>query len=142
MTDARVAKTQHGILVAGSVSGALKRMAIPMALGTVSMVLVNIVDTFWVARLGTDYVAAMTYTFPVVGLIINLALGVMIGTSTAVARAIGSGRGNEAGRITTDALLLAIGLVTLISVHGVSSQEMVFRTLGAEGRVLEPPKST
>ena len=52
-------------------------MAILMALGTVSMVLVNTVDTFWVARLGTDYVAAMTYTFPVVGLIINLALGVM-----------------------------------------------------------------
>ena len=107
-----------------------------MALGTVSMVLVNIVDTFWVARLGTDYVAAMTYTFPVVGLIINR-VGRHDWDTTAVARAIGSGRGNEAGRITTEARLLAIGLVTLISVLGVSSQELVFRTRGAEGRVLE-----
>ena len=96
-----MAITSQKSLVEGDVGEALKRMAIPMAMGMVFMIMVNIVDTFWVGRLGTDYVAAMTYTFPVVGLVINLALGLMIGTSTAVARAIGAGREDTAARLTT-----------------------------------------
>ena len=39
-------------------------MALPMAFGMVFMIAVNLIDTFWVGRLGTEYVAAMTYTFP------------------------------------------------------------------------------
>ena len=73
-----MSESKAGLLIEGDVGHALRKMAAPMALGMVFMILVNIVDTFWVGRLGTDYVAAMTYTFPVVGLVINLALGLMI----------------------------------------------------------------
>lgn len=131
-----MASTQHGVLVEGSVSGALRRMAIPMAMGMVFMILVNIIDTFWVAQLGTEYVAAMTYTFPVVGLVINVALGIMIGTSTAVARTIGAGESKEASQLTMYAIYLALGLVVVLSGIGLLSQDWIFRLLGAKGQIL------
>jgi len=62
-----------------------------MLVGMVAMILVNLIDTYWVAQLGTDALAAMTFAFPVEAVVINVALGLMIGTSVAVARAIGSG---------------------------------------------------
>ena len=135
-----MAITSQKSLVEGDVGEALKRMAIPMAMGMVFMIMVNIVDTFWVGRLGTDYVAAMTYTFPVVGLVINLALGLMIGTSTAVARAIGAGREDTAARLTTHALLFAIVAVALVCILGLYTQDALFRLLGAEGDVLRLTK--
>ena len=72
-----MAQSQRAALVEGKVSAALVRMALPMALGMVFMIAVNLIDTYWVSRIatgaeGTRYVAAMTYTFPVVGLIINI----------------------------------------------------------------------
>ena len=72
----------------------------------------NVIDTFWVARLGTEELAAMTFTFPVIGLVINLGLGIMIGTSTAVARAIGGGEKQQAARLTTHALIFAVASVS------------------------------
>ena len=131
-----MADSQHGVLVEGSVSAALRKMAVPMAFGMIFMIAVNLIDTYWVARLGTEYVAAMTFTFPVVGLVINLVFGVMIGTSTAVARIVGQGDEAGARRVTGHALLLAIGLVILFSGVGLLSQEWLFSLLGAEGEVL------
>lgn len=124
--------TPAGALVEGSVTTALRRMALPMALGMVFMILVNLIDTWWVARLGTAELAAMTFTFPVVGLIINVAFGLMIGTSTAVARAIGAGESGRAARLTTHALFFSVGAVALLSTVGLATQDFVFGLLGAD----------
>ena len=136
-----MAQTQHGVLVEGPVGAALRKMAVPMAFGMIFMIAVNLIDTFWVAKLGTRYVAAMTFTFPVIGLIINLALGVMIGTSTAVARIIGSGDREGAQTLTRHALVLSILMVVAFSVMGVLTQDWIFRLLGAEGEILELTKT-
>lgn len=61
-----MADAPRGVLVNGSVGDALRKMAVPMGLSMIFMILVNIIDTFWVARLGTLELAAMTFTFPVV----------------------------------------------------------------------------
>ena len=42
-----------GRLLQGNVGVALREMSTPMALGLVSMILVNLIDTYWVSRLGT-----------------------------------------------------------------------------------------
>ena len=76
-------------LLAGPVGGVLGRTTGPMLVGMVAMITVNLVDTFWVSRLGTSALAAMTFTFPVEALVVNIAIGLMIGTSVAVARAVG-----------------------------------------------------
>ena len=42
------------------------RMAVPMLAGTFAMNMYNMVDTWFVSRLGTQALAAMSFTFPVV----------------------------------------------------------------------------
>ena len=108
----------------------------PMALGLVFMIMVNIIDTYWIGQLGTDELAAMTFTFPVVGIVSNIAFGIMIGTSTAVARQLGQGKRAEAKLITTHALYLGVFLVILVSVIGVYAQGAIFRALGASEELI------
>ena len=124
-------------LLTGDVSTALREMSAPMLFGLIAMIFVNLIDTYWVSRLGTESLAAMTFTFPVAAIVINIALGLMIGTSVAVSRAIGAGRADEARLLTTHASILAAGVVAVLSSAGLLLQEPLFRAMGAEGVLLE-----
>ncbi len=126
-----------GRLLQGEVTASLREMSLPMVVGLVAMIFVNLIDTYWVSRLGTEALAAMTFTFPVSSIVINIALGLMIGTSVAVARAIGAGKEAEARHLTTHAAVLAILVVAVVSGLGLAVQKPLFRAMGAEGLLLD-----
>lgn len=52
-------------LTTQAVTPTLFRMAIPMLAATFSMNAYNLTDTWFVSRLGTTSLAAMSFTFPV-----------------------------------------------------------------------------
>ena len=53
-------------LTQGDVKSHLIRMTLPMIWGLVAIMSMNLADTFFVGQLGTDQLAAMGFTFPVV----------------------------------------------------------------------------
>lgn len=114
----------------------LWRLALPMVLGIAAIVVFNVVDTFWVGRLGPDALAAMSFTFPVVMVVMGLAIGVSVGATAVIARAIGAAEQEAVRRLTTDALLLALLLVTAVAGLGIVTLDPLFRALGAEERIL------
>ena len=130
-----------GALLSGSVTSALRQMAVPMLFGMVAMITVNLIDTYWVSRLGTEALAAMSFTFPVEALVINVSLGLMVGTSVVVSQSVGSGNADQARRLTTDATVLALGVVAIVSTLGLLFQDQLFGLLGAKGRMLTDVKS-
>jgi putative MATE family efflux protein len=107
-------------------------MAWPMLLGIMAIVLFNVVDTFWVGQLGALELAAMSYTFPVVMVVMSLSMGVGIGTTAVVARAIGHGDRDQVRRLTTDALVLANAVVIVVAMLGLATIEPLFALLGAK----------
>ena len=66
-------------LVSGPVRKILVKLTTPMIFGTLSIVLFNLVDTFFVGQLGTPQLAALSFTFPVVLVVTSLALGMGVG---------------------------------------------------------------
>lgn len=124
---------RHGraTLTTGPVGPMLVRLTIPMIFGIMSMVLYNIVDTFFVGRLGASQLAALSFTFPVVLVISSLALGLGMGASAAVSRAIGEGDRRRVTRLTTDSLLLALSIVAVAAGIGLLTIDPLFRALGA-----------
>ena len=62
-------------LTQGPVFGHLMRMVIPMSFGIVAMMLVGIVDAYWVGRLGTVQQAAVQFVFPVSMAVMSIAIG-------------------------------------------------------------------
>jgi putative MATE family efflux protein len=131
-----VNKQQKARLTDGPVVKTLVNLTLPMMVGIIGMVTFNLVDTFFVGRLGTPELAAMSFTFPVILVVSSLAMGLGIGTAAVVSHAIGEGDHHKIQRLTTDGLLLAFLVVTAFSVAGELTIEPLFRGLGADDNTI------
>ena len=123
-------------LISGPVISHLRALAIPMALGFAALNSYSIADTYFVGQLGTLPLAAMGFTFPVSFAMIAVGLGVGIGTSSVIARLLGTGDRATVQRITTHALMLSVIFGFFLLVVGLATLEPVFRALGADERTL------
>nr|WP_239112502.1 MATE family efflux transporter [Halomicronema sp. CCY15110] len=94
-------------LTEGPVGPHLIKLTLPMMWGLLALITFNLVDTYFVGQLGTAQLAAMSFTFPVVLTLGNLAFGLGIGTTSVIARAIGQGDMRRVQRFTTNSLTLA-----------------------------------
>lgn len=67
MTSNNIAKNnkQPVNLLKDPVANTLKRMTIPMIYGMILLMTFNLIDTFFVSMLGTQPLAAISFTFPV-----------------------------------------------------------------------------
>ena len=131
-----MANANRVTLVAEPVGRTLVQLTWPMIVGHLGMVAFNLADTFYVGRLGTRELAAMSFTFPVVMAVSSLAIGLGIGTAAVVSRAIGEGDEHKIRRLTTDSLVLAFIIVAAFIGLGILSIDPVFRLLGAEPDLL------
>jgi putative MATE family efflux protein len=124
------------MLTTGSVAWGLAALAGPMLLGYLSYAVFGLMDAFFVARLGRDELAALSYTFPVVLFVGSLTVGLGIGTGSVVSRAIGQGDAQRVRRLTTDALLLSVLVVVVLAAVGLGTIRPLFGALGADGHIL------
>lgn len=92
----------------------------------------NLVDTFFISLLGTEALAAISYTFPVTFAVNCITMGIGVGLSTSIGRLLGQGEAHQAARFTTHGLLLAIVLVALASTLGFFTVTPLFTLLGAK----------
>ncbi|MFD0916497.1 MATE family efflux transporter [Pseudahrensia aquimaris] len=124
-------------LTTGPVWRSLLIIAGPMVFGILAAISVSVVDTYYVGKLGTAPLAALSFIAPASLTITSLAIGLSAGASSVVARAIGSSDTSEAKRLSTDSLGLALVVVVLITVTGYLTIKPLFSLLGAEGDVLD-----
>ncbi|GGB52474.1 MATE family efflux transporter [Oceanisphaera marina] len=126
----------QNLLLTAPIGRQLTKMAGPMALGIVAIQAFNLVDIFFIGLLGTEALAAISFTFPVTFVVISLAMGLGAGLSACLGQALGAGNQQQAALFTSHSLLLALLLVCLLSVLGMLSIDPLFRLLGATEALL------
>lgn len=123
-------------LTQGSVPRTLYQLTLPMVVGVLSMVAFNLVDTYFIGKLGKNELAALSFTFPVIMVIFSLVQGIGIGATALISRSFGANNLAKAARETTDSLFLALLLVLISVVIGLLTIEPLFSVLGATPEVL------
>ncbi len=123
-------------LTEGSIPRHLVTMTLPMIWGILAIISFNLVDTYFVARLGPRALAALSFTFPVVMAFISIGIGLGAGTSSVLARAVGAGDLARARRLATDAMSFAFLLVSVLALCGIATIDPLFRLLGAEAELM------
>lgn len=123
-------------LLEDPVGKTLIRLSTPMMIGIAAVIFFNIVDTFWVGQLGPLELAAMGFTFPVAMVITNLTIGLSIGATATIARALGEGRDGRVRELTTHSLMLALLVVLTVSGTGLLTIDPLFTLLGADHQTL------
>ena len=123
-------------LVHDPVGPSLVRLAVPMIAGIVVINLFNIVDTWFIGQLGAEPLAAMAFTFPVTFVVTSMTMGIGVGASAVISRAIGEDHPERVRRLTTHAMLLGVALVTVMALIGLATIEPLFTALGASPETL------
>ena len=123
-------------LTSDPVGPTLVRLVVPMLAGALGIVMFNVVDTFFVGRLGALELAAMSYTFPIVIVAGSIASGLGVGASANVSRALGAGDRASAERLTLHAYILAFLVVIAIASAGLVTIDPFFRMLGAQPELM------
>lgn len=118
-------------LLNGDINSTLKSMTIPVVYGMILLLTFGLVDTFFVSLLGTDQLAAISFTFPVTFTVISLNIGLGIGTSATIAKLMGSGDTGIARGAGTGALILSFILALILAVIGLGSMDPIFKMMGA-----------
>ena len=125
------------VLTEGPIGRQLLGLVAPMGFGIFAVMAFNLVDTWFVSLLGTEPLAAMSLTFPVVMVVGSLAMGLGVGATSVISRAIGGDGREEVRRLTTHALVLAALVVVVVSVAGLAAIDPIFASMGADEALLE-----
>jgi putative MATE family efflux protein len=99
----------------------LLRLAAPNVLVMVAQASVGLIETFFVGKLGTAALAGVALVFPVVMLMQMMSAGAMGGgIASAIARALGGGRRDDANALTIHALAIGtiFGIAFMVIVLG------------------------
>ena len=130
-------KSRRANLTEGPIASTIFRMAGGMLFGFIAMSAFNAADTYFVGQLGGTELAAMSFTFPVVMILNSVSMGLGVGLSSTVSRAIGAGDHQKVQRLASDGLALAVMVVVIIGAAGLFTIRPLFSLLGAEGTTLD-----
>src|SRR3989442_12797795 len=125
------------LLLEGPIVGTLLRLATPTVLVMSVKAAVGLIETYFVAKLGTDALAGVALVFPVLMLMQMMSAGAVGGgIMSAIARALGAGGWADADALVFHALAIAVsfGLVFMLAVLG--GGRWLYGALGGRGASL------
>lgn len=134
----RPANARLQAMLEAPIAPTLARLAWPNILMMSAQSATGLIETWFLARLGTSVLAGVALVVPVLFLMGNMSQGAMGGgISAAVARALGGGRQTEADQLVLHAVVLNALLGLLFCVLLLVFGPQLYRALGAEGEALD-----
>ena len=130
-------KQHNAHILEGSLTRGVITLSTPVIFAMFFQSLLNIVDTFWVGKLGATAVAALSMSWPVVFITIALAAGISTGATALVARFVGGKDISKAGQATQSAMVLSLGASLLLTGVGFVFAPQLFTFLGASGEMYQ-----
>ena len=125
-------KNKSDLILSGPVSSALISLVLPMIFGMLSLFIINLVDAYYIGKLGVIELAAISFSFPVLFTIMSFNIGIAIGVSATISRFMGSGEKDKAKLIIGNIIFLIFGFTILVSVIGFFISDPLFKVLGAD----------
>ena len=118
-------------LLEAPIGPTLLRLALPTLVVMVVQSSIGLIETYFVAKLGTDALAGMALVFPILMLVQMVSAGAMGGgILSAVARALGSNRQHEAGVLAWHAVALAVALGLATSLAALACGPRLYAAMG------------
>jgi putative MATE family efflux protein len=123
-------------LLNGPVGPTLVSLTGPMVLAILSTSFSALVDSWFVGRLGSRELSVLGFTYPVILVLTNLAMGLGVGTASVLARALGGGSTERVRPLVAHNLELGVALSVAVGGLGMLTIGPLFRQLGATEEVL------
>jgi putative MATE family efflux protein len=116
----------------------LLKLAAPNVLVMLIQASIGLIEAYFVGQLGTEALAGVSLVFPAVMLMQMMSAGAMGGgISSAIARALGAGRRQDADALALHAMAIAVGFGVVFMVAMLLGGRALYSALGGEGATLD-----
>ncbi|MDM0043914.1 MATE family efflux transporter [Variovorax dokdonensis] len=136
-TTTAVLDARTRLLLEGPIAPTLLKLAAPNVLVMVAQAAVGLIETYFVGKLGADALASMALVFPIVMLMQMTSAGAMGGgIASAIARALGSRRRDDANALVLHAIVIALGFAAVFTVALLLGGRWLYTQMGGSGESL------
>ncbi|PSP55029.1 MATE family efflux transporter [Halobacteriales archaeon QS_1_67_19] len=123
-------------LTSGSVGWPLFYLSLPIVVTNLLQTAYNLADTFWLGQYSTKALAAISFAFPMVFLLIALGMGLSVAGSILVAQHVGAGEEREAEYAASQTVTFSVLASLVLGAAGYLFVGDFLRFLGASPDVL------
>ncbi|HVO66811.1 MAG TPA: MATE family efflux transporter [Syntrophales bacterium] len=120
----------------GPILSLLLKMSWPSITAMFAMALYNLIDTFWLTRLSSDALAALTICFPIQMALGAIGVGTGVGAGSFAARMFGARENLKASQTAGQVILLSALLGILIIIFTLMYHDIILRIFGATEDIL------
>jgi len=118
-------------ILTGDPKKAIIKLSIPMMIGNLVQTLYNVVDGIWVSGVSGNSLAAVGLFMPFMMIFSALVMGIGVGGSSAISRAIGAKNRKRASNVAEHTLIFGLLIGTLLGYSFLPFLNTVFLKMGA-----------
>ena len=107
----------------------LLKLSIPSIIGMAIQALYNVVDSIYIGNLSKEALSALSLAFPLQMILIAVAVGTGIGTSSLISRLLGQDKDHEANNAAEHSILLAFVYGIVFAIVGFTLSKFLFNRL-------------
>ena len=123
-------------ILEGNTNKALVSMSLPISIGMLSTFLFQVIDTYFVGKLGPEALTALSFSSTIYFLLVGLFIGLSVGVSIIIGKAAGAKEFNKIRQTTLVAIVLCLVLSSGFSIVGIAFTDIIFRWFGAKEAIL------
>lgn len=120
----------------GAIGPLLLKMSLPAISANLVVAFYNLMDVFWLSKIGPKAVAALTVCFPIQILLAAIGIGTGVGAASFASRMFGAGNIEKAEKVAGQIMFLSAVLGVLIILPCRSYTEAILRMFGATEDIL------
>ncbi|HER40127.1 MAG TPA: MATE family efflux transporter, partial [Salinimicrobium catena] len=125
----------------GRIFNSLFSLAVPVILANILQTAYQLIDTFWLGRLGAYAVAAVSISFPLLFLVLSLGSGLTLAGTVLVSQYKGAGDQKMVDFNSSQTISLIFFISLLLSAVSYFSAEPLMKLIGAGPEILAPSVS-
>lgn len=118
-------------LTRGTIRGHLVSQTLPMVFAVAAIMSIGLVDSYFIGQLGSQQLAAISFIFPISMALSSLGVGVSVGINSVIARSLGEGDTQRAGRRANFGLIFAVAMGIVLSLLLLALIDPLFRLMRA-----------
>jgi putative MATE family efflux protein len=120
----------------GPIFPLLLKMSWPSIMAMLAVALANLIDAYWLAKLSTQALAALTACFPIQMIFAAIGIGTGVGAGAYAARMFGAGQSAKARQTAGQVIFLSAGLGVLTIIPMMLAPEAILKLFGAHEDIL------
>jgi putative MATE family efflux protein len=124
------------LILKGKMIRVILLLSAPIMLNNLIQTIYDLTDTYWVSKIGSTQVAAITLIWPVIFLMISLGMGVGIGGTALISQYVGSGQPTKARDIAGQIITFSFISSLLIGLAGALFSTKIVSSMGGTGELL------